>query len=57
MLGLRDNILQVPRVREEGQGGRETVKKDLEALRGYFREKFREMGIEQLPLEQLDKSS
>ena len=47
MLGLRDNILQVPR----------WGKKDLEALRGYFREKFREMGIEQLPLEQLDKSS
>jgi len=33
------------------------VKTDLEALRGYFREKFREMGIKPLPLEQLDRSS
>jgi hypothetical protein len=32
------------------------VKTDLEALRVYFREKFREMGIEPLPREQLDNS-
>ena len=30
---------------------------DLEALGGYFREKFREMVIEPLSLEQFDNSS
>ena len=52
LLGLRDDILQVPRVRKKGQGSREMVKTDLEALRMYFRDKFREMGIDPLPLEE-----
>ena len=33
------------------------VKTDLEALRRYFREKLREMGIDPLPLEQITNPS
>ncbi len=33
------------------------VKSDLKALRMYFLEKFREMGIEPLPLEQIANPS
>jgi len=53
LLGLRDHFLQVSYMRKEGEGGREMVKSDLKALRMYFLEKFREMGIEPLPLEQI----